>query len=383
MKCVKTVQSGIKEWMFKLRVRSVILLIFAIVAFGFLLGFTSVYYIIYHKSGTAEAKKSQSLSDSENTINHYDNADSLSFLNPLAHSTVYDYLNFCELGNFHDKIDAYIQKAQQDNDIIKIAVYFRDLNNGLWIGINERERFSLASLNKIPVMIAALKRAEENPPFLQRKLIYKGSAEEDYLNMHPEIDIPKTVLEKNKAYSVEELMKYMIENSDNEATVLLLNELGVNYVLKIKHDLGIREFQEQDAKGTTLSLKSYSTYFRVLYNASYLNVQNSNKALEILSKSDYKQGLRRGIPSNITVCQKYGEKDSMSSETKVQIKQLHEVGIIYYPRKPYLLGIMIKGEDKAKMQKILADISELVYKEVDHQMKTHPKTRIELDMEND
>ena len=44
-----------------------------------------------------------------------------------------------------------------------IAVYFRDLHDGPWFGINEDKEFDPASMMKVPVMIAWLKRAETNP----------------------------------------------------------------------------------------------------------------------------------------------------------------------------------------------------------------------------
>ncbi|PIU19313.1 MAG: hypothetical protein COT18_08150 [Elusimicrobia bacterium CG08_land_8_20_14_0_20_59_10] len=46
--------------------------------------------------------------------------------------------------------------------------------------------------------------------------------------------------------------------------------------------------------------------------------------------------------------------------------QLHDCGIIYHPRFPYMLGVMTRGLDLEKQQKVIADISRLVYREVDY-----------------
>jgi hypothetical protein len=47
-------------------------------------------------------------------------------------------------------------------NISDFSVYFRDLNNGPWVGVNEKEFFSPASLMKTPILIGFLKNVEKH-----------------------------------------------------------------------------------------------------------------------------------------------------------------------------------------------------------------------------
>ena len=44
-----------------------------------------------------------------------------------------------------------------EKNISFASVYVRDLNNGPWLGFNEKEKFSPASLMKVPLLISCLK----------------------------------------------------------------------------------------------------------------------------------------------------------------------------------------------------------------------------------
>ena len=68
------------------------------------------------------------------------------------------------------------------NQIIPIAnktyigyfgIYFEDLNTGAWFGINERDEFLPASLSKIPVIVAILKKVENGEISLNDIMILK------------------------------------------------------------------------------------------------------------------------------------------------------------------------------------------------------------------
>jgi beta-lactamase class A len=77
-----------------------------------------------------------------------------------------------ELSPFRYKLDEYISKAKVKTPNYSISLYFRDLNNGMWHGINYNELFSPSSLMKVPVMIAVLKACEEKKFSLKDKLPY-------------------------------------------------------------------------------------------------------------------------------------------------------------------------------------------------------------------
>jgi beta-lactamase class A len=62
-----------------------------------------------------------------------------------------------------EAVERYIAEAKKKGIANTIAVYYRDLNNGPTFGLDSSELFTPASLLKVPIMIAYLKKAEKDP----------------------------------------------------------------------------------------------------------------------------------------------------------------------------------------------------------------------------
>ena len=105
-----------------------------------------------------------------------------------------------------------------------------------------------------------------------------------------------------------------------------------------------------------------STFFRILFNASFLSREMSEKALQLLTMQDYPQGLAAGVPQGVEIAAKYGENVRGPNN---EIKQLHEFGIVYHPAHPYIIGIMTRGHDFGVQSGIIREISRMIYAEVD------------------
>jgi beta-lactamase class A len=117
----------------------------------------------------------------------------------------------------------------------------------------------------------------------------------------------------------------------------------------------------RNARNYPMCVSDYSIFMRALFNASYLNNKDSEFAIELLSDSDYKMGILRGIPTDLRVAHKFGE------EGNIDCKELHESAIIYLENSPYLLTIMTKGKDITKQSKVLEEISANVYRSLSAQ----------------
>ena len=109
-----------------------------------------------------------------------------------------------------------------------------------------------------------------------------------------------------------------------------------------------------------VSVKTYSSFFRILYTATYLNREMSEKALEMLSRAQFREGIPGKLPQKIKVAHKFGERGFVDSN----IKQLHDCGIVYLPNSPYLICIMTKGNDFNKLRQVISEISLIVYNQV-------------------
>lgn len=277
-----------------------------------------------------------------------------SLTNPLR-----KYLNFKALRPFSEELRVFTDEILKDGDAAEIAVYFRSLNDGVWIGINERVLFAPASLMKVPIMMAYLKKAQKNPSLLKEEI---PAVLADEFNQFLS---SKTRLTKGEKYTVDYLLELMIRDSNNDAMKTLTRHIDVDAVLHMYDQLGYSAAFE--GKKDFLSLKSYVGTFRVLYNATYLNVEMSEKALGYLSRTEFSQGISAGIPEGVKVAHKFGEYGASDAD----VKQLHDVGIIYHSENPYLLGVMTRGSSYTKLAKVIERISQFIYNEVDFQYKSN------------
>lgn len=284
------------------------------------------------------------------------------FINPLLDFDS-PQSTFVELKPFKDKIAAFVNQANSQSDHIDfVAVYFRDLNNGPWFGVNEQASFSPASLLKVPLMMAYYKLAESDSGVLQKKIAVTAADIQPVVPNQQTI-APSVRLEVGKSYSVDELVNQMIIYSDNDASQLLIENIDPKKLVQIYNDFGI-ELPDAEAAGTQVDVKTYAGFFRILFNASYLSKQTSEKALKLLSQVEFKDGLVAGVPGNVVVAHKFGEREAEGSQ-----QQLHDCGIVYYPNHPYLLCIMTRGNDIHELTKLISDTSRQVYQEVDSQYK--------------
>lgn len=84
-------------------------------------------------------------------------------ISPLLVSGDAQSENSKEVTDIRNEID-------KENTATAVSVYFKDLNAGKWFFI-DNEKFSPASLSKVPLMIAYYKLAESQPAILGHTLI--------------------------------------------------------------------------------------------------------------------------------------------------------------------------------------------------------------------
>lgn len=272
------------------------------------------------------------------------------FINPLLECDSNADNNNVQTTVLAKQLNSIITKEKETGNISGVAVYYRDLSNGPWFGINEDEQFTPASMLKVAAIMGVYKLAEGDRSLLNKKVTYI-TADDSYT----QLIAPGQRLELGKTYTVEDLIMRTLVYSDNEAIDLLEKVPGINDWNFVLGDLGIPF--KIDGQNFTISVKDYSSFFRILYNASYLDRNDSEQMLKIMSKADFEDGLVAGIPNDITVSHKFGEREIKD----INLDELHDCGIVYKPVSPYLLCVMTKGEDLSDEAKVIGEISKAVY----------------------
>jgi len=254
-----------------------------------------------------------------------------------------------------NQINSYINSEKNNQDASSVSAYFRDLNTGRWIGINKETLYDPSSMLKVAVMMGYFNKSDTDPAVLEKQISYTAKVDpgQYYKPVNPL---------QTGVYSVSDLIKAMIVDSDNTALALLYNNDRPDFIDVLK-TLQI----PPPASTTTLDFMSpeiYSHLFRVLFNASYLSKETSEKALELLEGTTFNNGLVAGVPEGTVVAHKFGEHTTLTPENNVESRELHDCGIIYYPQHPYFLCVMTRGNDFTKLQSIISNISAIVYKKI-------------------
>jgi beta-lactamase class A len=252
----------------------------------------------------------------------------------------------------------YIRVARRADPTLRISFYARDLNNGPWIGVDEREpAFVPASLWKVPLMVYILAMADADRQLLAREVVFPGRDRmriADNMTGEPET----SRLQAGESYSYEELLRRMIVYSDNYARELLTNDVTKQDVDRMLAGIGAEEVQVGGQ--TFATAKAYASIFRVLYNGTWLSRPLSEFALGLLAQSEFRQGLRKHLPGDVEVASKFGLH--VSDEPGSKETQFHECGIVY-GEQPYIICVMTKSAAATpdRLAGLVADISKIVW----------------------
>jgi beta-lactamase class A len=264
------------------------------------------------------------------------------------------------------KISDFLEQKSREGVFTSASVYLKELSTGFYLNINPDSLYDPASLMKVPLLLIYLKQAETNPELLKRTYLFTQDPKNKTVGMIKD----KSLVNGNR-YTVEELLYYMIVYSDNESFWILSDNVDagkfeeLDAALNIPGNYDIIHYPKSD-KHFIAGVNSMAHYFNVLYNATYLNKAMSAYALNLLTKSTYRDGIVKDIGSNVLVAHKFGERTiSYMADGRLENLQseFHEFGIVYLKDRPYILGVMTRGKRSDQLPAIVSGISKIAYDE--------------------
>lgn len=252
-----------------------------------------------------------------------------------------------------NKLSEYINRKKQEGVLSEASVYMRDFDQADWFSLNGDLPFHPGSLIKVPILISYLRLEEKQPGLLDSYIHFENS------DAIPVQTFNSKQIKPGKNYKVRELLEYMIAYSDNNATYLLKQNLPLDRFKRTYERIGISTDNILDPN-YSISAKQYSDFMKILYNVGYLSNDQSELAMSILAKCDFKDGFSAGFPEGTPIAHKFGEwGDGV-------IHELHESGIIYIDGNAYLLTVMTKGKDVKVLPSVIKDIAAMVDQSVDN-----------------
>jgi len=180
------------------------------------------------------------------------------FINPLLSCNISEDKQFSQYKPIEDKFKSYISQNIKNGNAQNISVYFRGLNSGHWSGVGENDTYSPASLLKVPLMIAYLREADNDPTILKKEIVYNQTVDQNSVEYFK----PQKSIVPGQTYTVDELIHYMILYSDNNAADLLQKNLDADDLLEVYSDIGIPV--SSSLADENMSPKIYSYVFRIL-----------------------------------------------------------------------------------------------------------------------
>lgn len=233
----------------------------------------------------------------------------------------------------------------------KSFTYFVYLGNAAWTGVNEREAFVAASTIKVPLAMA----------------IYKA-AEEKKVNLDARFTLENEELDKNfgplyeggagKDFSIRELIKIMLEQSDNTAMNALFDVLIRVGIERPFDEVYAAMGWDSPSFGTVpvytdINLKVLSNMFLSLYNATYINLEHSNEILGYLATTPFDKQIDAGVPEGVEVSHKIGVSDPDQTYS--------DCGIVYAPSRHYLICAALQGGNQLQANNFLREVSAAAY----------------------
>lgn len=231
-----------------------------------------------------------------------------------------------------------------------VGIFLQDIKTGTWLGINERDGFSPVSLLKMPIMMAILKKVERKEINLNDKIEIIDSDLDDLYGV---------LYEKGSGakISVSDLLKEMILASDNTAKNVLKRQLSMSELNAIFVHVGIPN-PYLSTNEQKVSPRGYSRMFKSLYYSSFLSPELSERALDLTTDTQEESLISRGVPYEIQVAHKFGIQSDNG--------ELHDCGIIYHPKNPYIFCIMTRELGLDGSADMIAKISKDIYEFVDN-----------------
>lgn len=218
---------------------------------------------------------------------------------------------------------------------------------------NAGQQMVSASLIKVPILLLALQQVRQ------------GNLSLDTLIEVPQAEIleDSTVFDTGpRSASLEELLTWMTVVSDNTATNVLIEHLGMDAVNRLCRALGLTHTNLQrkmlDLAAIAAGRNNYTSgadmflLFRALCNGSALPPSLSEKALHILRRQRLKGCLPRYIWEDVNLAHKTGGMDHLS----------HDTGVFTLGGRQYYLGVLVQNAPSIQGEPaLIGRISRLIF----------------------
>ena len=274
-------------------------------------------------------------------------------------------------------------RAKLQRDLQQLADGYRgvvgirvvDLTDSTTIGINDTLTFPQGSAIKIPILIELFRQAEARPALLRELVPITAAARTGGSGVLSDFT------DGGSQISVEDLAILMIRLSDNTATNLLIDKVGMTEVNRMLDGLGVRRTRLQrkmirpDAmlKGEeNISTPTEAANVMAMLARCALPLTKASCArVRAILEMDKDEPVRSMIPSNVRVASKPGDIEGVSTSW----------ALVDLPDRPFVLTMMTNYGDSDAGRALIQRAATMVYEHFTRLARATPNgARVPLDV---
>ena len=230
-----------------------------------------------------------------------------------------------------------------------IGFYYKNLSTGESFGYRENDMFQAASVIKLPIYAVVMKLWAEGRLSLSEKLLCR---EEDKLPPCGALYFFTGDVEVD----INTLCGLMITISDNTATNLLINRLGIDFLNEQFKEIGLKDSHIErllfDAEGSARGLENkivpseMGELLERIYRHSFISEEVSCRMEKVLLEQQINHKIPGYLPEGTPVAHKTGEDDGITND----------VGVVY-GEKPFVICFASNFTDVPAAERAIREIS--------------------------
>ena len=235
-----------------------------------------------------------------------------------------------------------------------VCINFYDLNKNNGFSVNGDKKVLSASMIKLLILAELMKKIFENKFSLSDTVMMAN-----FMKIGGDGVLKE--LNTGHHFTLKELATLMIIVSDNQATNILIDFLGMENINQLGKELDLKEtFLGRKMMDAEARKKGYDNYIcaddislllKLIYQEKLINKEASQLMLDILLRQQQGERLQRYLPSDIKIAHKCGDLDNLENDG----------GIIWLGDRAYILVVLTNGMPNLQCKQTIGKISKFIY----------------------
>ena len=256
-----------------------------------------------------------------------------------------------------EKIISKLKNIQGD-----VSFYYKNLTTNDIIGYNEEKIILAASIIKLTVLVEAFKQIKEG----------KIKKEEFFITCEKD-KVPScgalNYMREDLKVTLEDLYVLMIILSDNYATNMLIDKLGMENINKTIKEIGLKNTvlnrKMFDNENAALGLENYISagdigyLLEKMYNKGLIDERSSEEMISILKNQRLNGKMPfflHSLKPKIDIAHKTGEDTNIT----------HDVGIVF-AKEPFIVCFCGNNVNVPEYERLIQDITYDLYNKIDQE----------------